>query len=145
MLDLALAVLHHLIVFAIAAILYAEFISVRSGMEVAAVKRVRRLDAWYAILAPAVIFIGFARAIYAAKGWDYYQGNLYFWAKIATFVLIGTLSIPPTLAFGKWQRANTAPNDEAVASIRRFLLLELLLFAPLLAFAAAMARGYGMT
>jgi uncharacterized membrane protein len=30
-----------------------------------------------------------------------------------------------------------------VAKVRRYLLLEILLFAPLLGFAAAMARGYG--
>jgi hypothetical protein len=52
-------------------------------------------------------------------------------------------SIPPTLAFLKWRRAGTLPPAEAVAKVRRYLWIEVALFALLPAFAAAMARGYG--
>lgn len=145
MLDLILAVLHHLIVFGLVAVVLAELISVRAGMDAAAVRRVAAIDVWYGILAGLIVFVGFGRAIFAAKGWDYYAGNPFFWAKIATFVVIGLLSIPPTTAYVRWRKAGTAPADEAVATVRRFLLLEMLLFAPLIAFAAAMARGYGMS
>jgi putative membrane protein len=58
-------------------------------------------------------------------------------------VVIGLLSIPPTLAYLKWRKAGGTPTDAAVASVRRYLWIEVLLFAPLLAFAASMARGYG--
>jgi putative membrane protein len=58
-------------------------------------------------------------------------------------VVIGLLSIPPTIAYLKWRKAGVTPTDEAVAKARRFLLIEMVLFAPLLAFAAAMARGHG--
>ena len=58
-------------------------------------------------------------------------------------MFIGLLSIPPTVTYIRWRKSGTAPSDEQVASVRRFVLVEIALFAPLLAFAAAMARGYG--
>jgi len=57
--------------------------------------------------------------------------------------VIGFLSIPPTLAFLRRRRARALPADEAVGPVRRYLWIELALFALLPAFAAAMARGYG--
>lgn len=112
-------------------------------MDAPAVRRVVAIDAWYGILAGLIIVVGFGRAIFVAKGWYYYSHDLFFWAKIGTFVVIGLLSIPPTLAYLKWRKAGAIPKDEAVANVRRYLWIEVVLFAPLLAFAAAMARGYG--
>ena len=143
-LDLLLAIAHHLIVFSLVAIVFVEFVNVRRGMDAATVRRVGAIDAWYGILAGLILLIGFGRAIFAAKGWDYYSHDLFFWAKIVTFAVIGLLSIPPTLSYLKWRRAVAAPTDAAVANVRRYLWLEVMLFAPLLAFAAAMARGYGL-
>jgi putative membrane protein len=143
-LDLVLAVLHHLFVFALFAVLFAELVSVRRGMDATAVARVAAMDAWYGVLAGLIVIVGFARAIFAAKGWDYYLHNEFFWAKIATFVVIALLSIPPTLAFLRWRRTSTLPTDKAVANVRRYLWIEVALFALLPAFAAAMAQGYGV-
>lgn len=143
MFDLLMAVLHHVIMFALFGVLLAELVTVRRGMDAGAVARVSAMDLWYGILAGLIVVVGFARAIFAAKGWDYYEHNVFFWAKIATFVVIGLLSVPPTLQYLKWRRAGTAPTEDAVARVRRYLWIELVLFIPLLAFAAAMARGYG--
>jgi putative membrane protein len=89
------------------------------------------------------VVVGFCRAVFAAKGWAYYSHNLFFWAKIGTFVVVALLSIVPTMAFIGWRARGTAPNEAQVEAVRRWLWIELVLFAPLLAFAAAMARGYG--
>jgi uncharacterized membrane protein len=51
---------------------------------------------------------------------------------------------PGRATFLRWRRAGTAPSDEAVAKVRRCLWMEVGLFPLLVAFAAAMARGYGM-
>ena len=93
---------------------------------------------------PLILIVGFSRAIFAAKGWDYYEHNAFFWAKIGTFAAIGILSVPPTLAFLKWRRTGASPTDEAVQQARRYLWMEVALFPLLPAFAAAMARGYSV-
>jgi putative membrane protein len=112
-------------------------------MDVATVRRIAVIDACYGILAGLIVLVGFSRAIFAAKGWYYYSHDLFFWAKIGTFVVIGLLSIPPSISYLKWRKASAMPTDEAVANVRGYLWIEVVLFVPLLAFAAAMARGYG--
>jgi putative membrane protein len=142
-LDLVLAVAHHLLVFSLFGVVCAELFTVRPGMDAGAVRRVAGIDAAYGALAGAVVILGFCRAVFAAKGWAYYSHNLFFWAKIGTFALVGLLSIAPTVAFLRWRRQGAAPDEAQAQAVRRWLLAEAALFAPLLAFAAAMARGYG--
>jgi putative membrane protein len=143
MLDLLLAIGHHLLIFAIFGIICAEFWAIRPGMSSATVTRVAALDLWYGILAMAVLAVGFCRSIFAAKGWGYYSHNGFFWAKLAAFAAIGLLSLPPTLALIRWRKAALAPSDSDIQSARRYLRWELALFVFLPIFAAAMARGYG--
>lgn len=143
MLDLTLAIAHHLLVFALAGILFAELMMVRKGMDLATVGRVGRIDLAYGAIAGLVIVVGFARAFMAAKGWAYYSHNGFFWAKVGVFLVVGLLSVPPTIAFIKWRRAGVTPTDDQVTGVRRFIHYEAALFALLPAFAAAMARGYG--
>jgi putative membrane protein len=143
MLDLLLAMAHHLLIFALFGILFAELVLVRRGMDAQAVARVGAIDIWYGVLAGLIIVVGFSRAIFAAKGWLYYSHNAFFWAKLGTFGVIGLLSVPPTIAFIGWRRANIVPNDAQVRTAQRYLWIEVVLFALLPIFAAAMARGYG--
>ncbi len=142
-LDLVLAILHHLFVFALFALLIAELAMAGRGMGTAVITRVAAIDIWYGALAGLILMVGFARATFAAKGWGYYAHNAFFWGKIGTFLAIGLLSVPPTLEFRRWRRTNTLPTDKAVTRVRRYLWTELALFPLLPVFAAAMARGYG--
>jgi putative membrane protein len=143
MFDLIRAVAHHILIFGIFGVLFAEFILVRPGMDQAMVNRVAATDLWYGVMAGLIIVIGFARAIFAAKGWDYYSHNMFFWAKIGTFAVIGALSALPTINFLRWRRVQRVPDAMQIASVRRFLWAQVVLFPLLLVFAAAMARGYG--
>jgi putative membrane protein len=142
-LDLVLAIVHHLLVFGLAGILFAELMLVRPGMDLATVGRVARMDLVYGAFAGLVIVVGLVRAGMAAKGWAYYSHNAFFWAKLAVFLLVGLLSAPPTIAFIRWRKAGAAPDSAQVSRVRRFLHAEVALFALLPIFAAAMARGYG--
>ncbi|MBL6852259.1 MAG: DUF2214 family protein [Alphaproteobacteria bacterium] len=147
--DLLLAAAHHILIFSIAAVLAFEVGVVRPGLTATDIRRVARVDAWYGILAALIIAVGFVRAIYAAKGWAYYSVNTFFWAKLITFGIVGLLSVPPTIAYIRWRNAlkkdeSFLPAPAAVASARRFLWMEVVVFAFIPIFAAAMARGYGM-
>src|SRR5579859_352648 len=128
MLDLALAVGHHLLIFALFGVLCAELVAVRRGMDASAVARIAAVDLWYGVLARLILIVGFSRAVFAAKGWLYYEHNGFFWAKIGTFAAVGLLSVPPTIRFIVWRRAAVSPSDEAVAGVRRYLYTEVALF-----------------
>jgi putative membrane protein len=143
LLDLILAAAHHLLIFGLFGVLMAEFVVVRPGMTNVMVERIGAMDLWYGALAALLLAVGFGRAIFAAKGWLYYSHNAFFWAKISVFVIIGLLSVPPTLAFIRWRRAADAPEEPQISRIRGLLWPEVVLFLLLPIFAAAMARGYG--
>ncbi len=146
--DLHLAIAHHLLFLLLAGVLAFEISAVRSSMDREGILRVARVDAWYGLLAVAIIVVGFARAIFAAKGWAYYSVNLFFWAKLGAFAVVGLLSIMPTVEFIRWRKAISAnltilPAPHGIRNVRRILFAEAIVFALIPAFAAAMARGYG--
>jgi putative membrane protein len=146
--DLHLAIAHHLLIFLLAGILAFEIGVIRLTMTGADINRVGRVDAWYGILALAIVAVGFSRAIFAAKGWGYYSINGFFWAKMAAFAAVGLLSIVPTVRIISWRRtlaknAAFAPAAGDILKVRRFLWAEVAFFALIPACAAAMARGYG--
>lgn len=148
MLDLVLAIAHHVLIFALAGILAAELTLVNAGMGAAEVRRLTMIDVGYGALAGMILAVGVMRALFAAKGWAYYSANLFFWAKMAVFATVGILSIWPTIRYINWQRAyrqdGTLPARAQVRGVQAVLWIEAVLFAALLAFAAAMARGYGV-
>jgi len=146
--DLLAAVAHHLLIFALAAILAFELAVVQLEMAPTQVLRLARVDIWYGFVAAAILIVGFLRAVYVAKGWAYYSMNYFFWAKIATFAAIGILSIVPSINIIRWKRdaqkfPASVPCLEDVVLVRRLLWLEIMGFALMLVFAAAMARGHG--
>lgn len=143
MLDLVLAIVHHLLVFGLAIMLAMELAYLRA--DPVPVVRLSRLDAGYGAVAVLIVVIGVCRVIWGARGWVAWQDNPFFWAKIATFVVIGLLSIAPTLQFIKWSRALRADPDfrppaTEVSRAALWVRIEVLLLLPLVAFAAAMAR-----
>jgi putative membrane protein len=147
--DLILAIAHHLLVFSLPVLLATEAALVRPGMPASTLKRVGIIDIHYGAVAGAAILVGFARVFWGVKGPEAYLGNPFFWGKIATFAIVGLLSVPPTLRVLAWRRASRAdpafsPDAAEVGFVRRFFLAEALLFVPIPVFAAAMARGYGV-
>ena len=142
-LDLVLAVAHHLLIFGLFGVIVVELITMHRGIDRPGIDLVASVDRWYGVLAVLILIVGFSRAIFAAKGWDYYARNGFFMAKMATFAVIGLLSVWPTVCFIRWRRASVSPDAAQVATVRRLVYLDLALFALLPAFAAAMARGYG--
>jgi putative membrane protein len=148
--DFLLASVHHLIVFGIAAVLAAELALMRpAAMSTHTVRLLGRFDAVYGGLALAILAVGFARVWFGAKGPDFYLHNPVFWAKVGAFLVVGLVSIRPTLRILAWQKAVRAdaafvPTVQEFGSLRRQLLVEIHVFALIPVFAAAMARGIGL-
>jgi putative membrane protein len=148
MTDFVLASLHHVLIFLLMAALAAELVMVRPGIAGATVARIARIDGMYGAISVAVLAVGVCRVVWGAKGWEAYSGNVWFWHKMGAFVLVGLLSIAPTLRFLSWRRqAAAAPSyvvpDAEVRAARRFMHAEAGIFLLIPIFAAAMARyGY---
>ena len=149
MLDLILAILHHLLIFTLAGLLAAELALLRPGLGGANLKVLAAIDAGYGATAGLILVVGFSRVFLGAKGADFYLHNPVFWAKIAAFAAVGLLSIAPTVMILGWRKrarseAAFAPSASQVGAARKVLVLELCVFALIPIFAAAMARGYGL-
>jgi putative membrane protein len=148
-LDALLASLHHICVFGLFVILAAEMVLVRPGMSAQTVMRVARIDGLYGILAGLVLVVGTLRVFYGAKGASFYTHNPMFWTKIGIFVLIGLLSIPPTLSYVRWRKAlrdnpNALPGVDSIQATRKLIHIEFALLFLLPILAAMMARGIGL-
>jgi len=150
MTDLVLAIVHHLIVFGIAAVVAAALALMRpAAMSPQTVRLLGRFDAFYGGLALAILAVGFARVWFGAKGPDFYLHNPVFWAKIGAFAIVGLLSIKPSLRIAAWQKslkrdAAYVPPPAEIGAARRLLLAEIHVFALVPVFAAIMARGIGL-
>lgn len=150
MLDIVLEFAHHLAVFSLVGVFFAEFFLLRSGdLRGRRLATVGALDGAYGGLAALVIVVGVARVIWGDAGWQYYVMNWTFWVKMALFVLTGILSIWPTAAILRWRRA--AANDAAyvvpeaqIASVRGYFTASFAALAGIPVFAALMARGVGL-
>lgn len=147
-LDLLLAMAHHLLAFGLVGAFAMEMAAIRPGITAQDLPRLRRIDAAFGIMAHLVILVGVGRIFFGLKGWEYYVHNWMFWGKMAAFTLMGLCSLRPTRLMRAWRRAAadgglvTVPLDE-IRTLRRWLMREAtaLLLVPL--FAAAMARGFG--
>ena len=149
MLDLTLAIAHHLAVFSYVAIFAAEFALLRPGLAGGRVLQLGRLDAAYGGLAGLVIVIGIVRVIFGSAGWEFYVGNWAFWTKMTAFLAMGLLSIQPTMSILRWRKAAeldatfAVPESEVRAS-RRFVHAEAAALALIPVFAALIPRIYGI-
>ena len=94
--DWALASLHHLAIFTLAATIAAELAILMGIMDAKAIVRLTAIDAGYGAAAVAVVIFGVCRVIWGAKGYEYYLANHIFWTKMALFLIVGLLSIRPT-------------------------------------------------
>lgn len=146
--DLVLASAHHLAVFSLVGCFAAEFALLRPGLAEPRLGQLARLDAAYGGIAMLVIVVGVLRVWLGGTDPWYYLANHAFWGKMGAFLVMGLLTIAPTLAIRKWVRAGQGNSHYVVPSVelgktRRFLYLQALTLMLIPLFAAAMARGYG--
>jgi putative membrane protein len=142
-LDVLLASVHHLFVFSLVAVLFAELVLASGAPDAARLRQLGRLDSAYGLLSMGIVAAGFLRAVYGAKGWAFYAHNPVFWTKIGMFIVVGLLSIVPTVRLIRWRKAGVIPDAGAMRSTRQWMLAEVALVALIPVIAVLMARGVG--
>ena len=144
--DAILAYLHFAAIFTMLWFLAKEWTLLRAGAANVDVERVAKADAGFGITAGLVLVTGALRAVYGAKGWLFYAHNPAFHVKVTLFVIVGLISIAPTLQFLRWRKARRADAAFRVSEAqwkraRRFLIVELHLLALIPLAAVIMSRG----
>lgn len=142
------AYVHFVSIIALGALLCCELILLWSGVGVREAKRLALLDLGYLIAAILVLASGLLRLIWFGKSPTFYLHNPVFWIKLALFVAIGLISIPPTRRFLRWRRAaieaGSVPHPAEVALAGRYVAVELALLACIPLAAVLAARGIGI-
>lgn len=147
--GLLLAIAHHLAVFTLVGIIAAEFALLRPGIAGTRLNQLARIDGAYGAAATIVLVVGFTRVFFGGVDASYYLTNFAFWAKMAAFLVVGLLSIQPTLALVRWRKRlasepDYTPPASEIAASRKFVHGEVAILVLIPIFAAAMARGYGV-
>lgn len=142
------AFLHHVAAFGLVAALTVELVLVRGELGTAAIRRLARADMAVGLSALVLLLVGLARVFHFEKGAAYYFHNWAFIAKLSLFLLVGLLSIYPTLKFASWNKAARRGQIPVVdaATLRRLRMTihtELAAILPIVLCAAMMARGTG--
>ncbi len=146
----SLSWLHFVFAFILVGALAAEAFILRLPVDGRVARVLLRADMFYGVSAVLLILAGISRVLWGEKGWEYYQAQPFFWAKMATFIVIALLSIGPTRTFTRWVKAANADAGFSVSEVdakkvRRLVTIEVHLIALLLLFATLMARGIGQS
>jgi len=145
-LDAILAYLHFMAIFGLFATLAREMWLLRVGAASLDIETLARTDRSFGIHAGVVLVTGVLRASLGIKGAAFYMHNPAFHIKIGLFILVGLISIVPTVAFLRWRKARLADATYRVpeaewARMSKILRVEMILIALIPLFAVIMSRG----
>lgn len=146
--EALLAYAHFAAILAVTVFLTSEAALCRTEwMNAAVVRRLSRVDFIYMLAAIALLLTGLARTWWGIKGTGWYWSQPLLHLKLTLFVLIGLMSIKPTMLFRRWRQRLEAdgslPPESEVRTARRWVMIEahLLVLVPLAA--TLLARGVG--
>ncbi len=136
-----LAFLHHLCAFTLVSAVAIEFTLIRGELTLSSARRLQVTDVVYDIAAGALLVIGLLRVFFFEKGADYYFHSHAFLTKLSLSIVVGLLSIIPTVEFLSCTGQVPAISAKKKRLITAVIHGELFSIAIILLCAAIMARG----
>ncbi len=128
--------LHFISIFILFSVLVIELCIIKRKMTYSNFLILKKADLFFGVFAALTVITGLFRIYYFGKGKDYYLTNYIFILKFSLFILVGLLSIYPTLQFLKLGKLKVKFIELKQFKIIVFLLkieLILLLIIPFLA------------
>ena len=140
------AFFHHLCAFTLVAALAIEFTLIKQELTLASARRLQTTDLELGIAAGLLLVVGLSRVFFFEKGPAYYWHSHAFLTKFSLFVIVGLLSIIPTMEFLSWRGAIKAGQVPVWKASRRkrvtmVIHAELAAVVIIVLCAAIMARG----
>ena len=141
--EIMIRYLHFLGIFVVVGSLIGEHLLLKRVMTRTEIKRLARLDTIYGVAFLVVLVCGFLMWFVVGKPADFYSFNWIFHLKVGLLIIMGLLSIVPTLFFWRNKKGEGSELVEVPTSLKIYIRLELLILflTPLLA--TLMARGIG--
>ena len=146
LLESLLAYAHFVAILSVVVFITSEAALCRAEwLNAAVVRRLARVDVIYLVAALAVLATGLARTWWGMKGMgrDWQQPLLPL--KLTLFVVIGLISIQPTLAFRRWVKQvdadGTLPDAVEVRRVRRLVMIQAHIMVLIPLAGSLLARG----
>jgi putative membrane protein len=144
--TIAIEYLHFIGIMVLMGSLISEHLMLKPKMTTDQIKTLAITDLIYGLSAIIVLTTGLLRWFMFGKGSDYYLSNPFFHTKLTLFVLLGILSIFPTLKILKWRRqANSGQetdlNEKSAKRLLMFIRIELLIVVIIPLLAVMITRG----
>lgn len=142
-LEIGVRYVHFVSIFFIVAAVGAEYILIKDKMTRKDIQRLSIIDGIYGVNAIILLVAGFSLWLWVGKPAEFYSKNWIFHIKLTMYILIGLLSIYPTVFFLKQRKGD---QEEVIAipkNIKRVIRIELLLLFLIPLLAGLMAKGIG--
>ena len=135
--------LHYISIFGVVSSVVAEHLLVKPKMTRSEISRVAKLDSIYGICAIMVLVMGLLMWFVVGKPASYYNSNWIFHLKVTLFIIVGLLSIIPTIYLLKNRKGDPDEVLEVPKKIKMMIRLELLILFLIPLLATLMANGVG--
>jgi putative membrane protein len=147
-LEAILAYLHLLAILTMVVFISSEAALCRvQWLNAAVVERLAKVDLVYGIAAIMVLATGVARTVWGVKGTAWYWTNPLLHVKLTLFIVIGIVSIFPTMTYLRWRKALRAggslPSEGEIKKTRKLVMVQAHLIALIPLVAVFLARGFG--
>jgi putative membrane protein len=144
-LEIFLRYIHFICIFAVVSSLVAEHLLLKPSLKRKEIGRLAKIDGIYGFAVLVLLAAGMTLWLGGhGKPMEFYTQNALFQTKLGLFLLIGLLSIYPTVFFFKKRKGDPTELVEIPISIFWTIRLELFLVFIIPLLAGLMAKGIGL-
>lgn len=133
--------LHYISIFMVFSCLAIEFVLLKPQIDRKILKIVFKIDGYYGLFSILVVAAGLTLWLWIGKPAEFYHENGIIYIKLGLFVVVGLLSIIPTVFFFRNRKGDNADLVEIPGRVRTIIRLELLILLILPMLAVLMANG----
>lgn len=143
--EFLLRYVHFISIFTIVGALVSEHLLLKKNLTRAEIGRLSNVDGIYGLAVLVLLAVGMVLWLGGyGKPTEFYSKNFIFHIKLGLFIVIGVLSIYPTVFFIKNKNGDQQENIEVPKSIFWMVRLELLILFVIPILAGLMAKGIGL-
>jgi putative membrane protein len=135
--------LHIVSILAMVSLLVVELFLLKPEMTRNELKKMGRVDGFYGLAAIAVVAAGLTIWFGVGKGESFYA-NPVLHTKVALAIIVGLISIIPTVFYLRQAKGDPAETVQVPARIRQLVILQLMLLSVIPLLAVIMAQGIGV-
>ena len=142
--EILVRYVHFIALFVWIGALTSEHLLLKPQMSRAEIARLARIDAIYGLSAVLVVAAGLTLWFGVGKPADFYSSNWIFHTKVGLAIIVGLLSIYPTVFFIKNRKGQEDEIIDIPSNVKLLIRIQLafMLVIPLLA--TLMAKGIGL-